>query len=129
MDDWAIFHAGASQRNQIPEITCRCKKDGQHNAIVMPCQYEFKFMGYTFVSHRNPDRKAYIDAGVPFGDWHISEIHTGFNLSFGSSRDDARQMARKILIKQGPGIRKAMQRANEIIGAHRWVTKMFFDPT
>jgi hypothetical protein len=129
--DWTSFYMAdyRSMKTNIPEITIRChnKKTDSYNAYIIPSQYEFSFMGYAFVSHPNPDRESDWENETPGGDYHISEAISGFQVSFGSSRDSARASARMILIKNAGGLHAALNRAMQTIAKHKWTTKYFDD--
>jgi hypothetical protein len=124
LTDWQKFHTDA-RPIVVDEIKCRCHnpKKGTYTVVICPAEFEFKFLGYTFVTHPNPDKKSYWESGVPAGDYHVSELNTGFRLSFGSTRDEARASARKILIVNARALRAKMNEASNIVGAHRWTIK------
>lgn len=128
LNDWRIFYWEKITDETNPhEVTCRCfdTKTKEHYCIVVPAQFEFEFLGYAFVSHYNPNPKAYIEDGIPGGDYHISEAITGFKLSFGSSRDDARMSARKILRINAGGLHKKLNEATAMIHSRKWVVREF----
>ena len=130
LDDWQIYHANAN-KHDIPQITTRCQnpRNGKYVARVVSCQYEFTFNGFVFVSHRNPDPEAYTMNDLEAYPFHISELHSGFKCAHGYTRDDARASARKILIHNARGFKKAMERAFNTIGLHQWETYYETDNT
>jgi hypothetical protein len=119
LDDWLTYYAYETTVSRLKEITTRTRqKDGSHVAVIVPCNFEFKFMGYHFVSHPDPDCDENEKPKI-----HISELFSGFKLCDGFNEHDARTKARKILINVADRLKFQMRKAHGIIHANRWKTE------
>lgn len=100
-------------------IITRNKFGAEYVAIKIECEPAFEHDGFQFVSHKNPASPGEVD-GRAWHEYHVSELETGFQLSAGSTIDEAIKMGKYVLSVNGPMLNKKMADAKYLIACHTW---------